>query len=342
MILYTWVDVENILIPLDLPDNIISFRCYWDGAVFQVKPNTIEQAQIWLKNTFSEHYEPNHGFILESLDTSEYLAVFFEETTDTPPKAVHYPIIKSYSTIWNRPKETYHIPSFPLNCPQIYCFYSYKGGVGKTYHSLKQSNSLLNNNQSVLLIDTDLESPGLSLIFEKDSKVISYSDFVNLIHCSIDYDFAINLIADKIKNSQQIKDNFYFLPCFRDNYTNLNIRPEHFIQGLRDDPFAFTNLIASLGMALSVDNVILDLHSGVSNLSWPFILDPRLNRVIVTTLDEQSIRGTERVLEFLAKSTPNSKVFVVFSKLKCNNVNQYIEIFDLINDIEKEYFLGNE
>ena len=76
------------------------------------------------------------------------------------------------------------------------------------------------------------------------------------------------------------------------------------IQGAQN-PFILSEAVAMLGSRLGVDVVIVDLHAGLSELSTGFLLDPRVFRVIVTTLSSQSIEGTCREMVLLGKLAPS-------------------------------------
>ncbi len=50
--------------------------------------------------------------------------------------------------------------------------------------------------------------------------------------------------------------------------------------------------------------VIVDLRAGLSEFSTGFLLDPRVHRIIVTTLSSQSIQGTEYLLSLMENLAP--------------------------------------
>ena len=56
-----------------------------------------------------------------------------------------------------------------------------------------------------------------------------------------------------------------------------------------------------LADCIGADYVFIDLRAGISELSAPFLLDPYIDRFLVTTLSEQSLVGTELVLKEMTK-----------------------------------------
>jgi hypothetical protein len=68
-----------------------------------------------------------------------------------------------------------------------------------------------------------------------------------------------------------------------------------------------TSLLTSLGQQLGAEAVIVDLRAGLSELAVGLLLDPRVHRVLMTTLAGQSLDGTVAVLELLARRAPSSR-----------------------------------
>jgi hypothetical protein len=68
--------------------------------------------------------------------------------------------------------------------------------------------------------------------------------------------------------------------------------------------YYLTESLAEVGRAIQVDVVLVDLRAGVSELNAPFLLDPRVNRVFVTTISDQSVRGTRHILGELTRRAP--------------------------------------
>ncbi len=67
--------------------------------------------------------------------------------------------------------------------PQIVTFYSYKGGVGRSMAVLNVAYALADQGHNVLVLDMDLEAPGLSGFLYRNQEIASTArcDIVDLI-----------------------------------------------------------------------------------------------------------------------------------------------------------------
>ena len=320
--LYTWLDVEEVLFRIQekssLPNWLISVQAYWDSLTIGIRPGTQDEAKIWLKSVYDTRFrideEDNRVdglIILESLPNKpQLLPVVFEETEEdyriprlTPSLARPGIIVP------NRHDNDRELPpSFEADFPPIVAFHSFKGGVGRTTNAIAFAQTLTDRNYNVLLVDGDLEAPGISWLLEQrlPSPPVSFADLIALVHGDSDPKAtdSIQLVADRIQNA--LIDNIYFLPAFRSTkrFTSLEIKPEHLIQGAKN-PFILTQILADLGKTLNVDVVLVDLRAGLSELSTGLILDPRVYRVFVTTLSGQSIAGTKQLLELVGERAPS-------------------------------------
>lgn len=310
--LYTWVDVEDVLLHKsqenDWPDWLVWARAYWDGLILGINLGKYSEASDWLSTLFDTRYDKEKKIIiLESLkENQRELPVLFEETDERIENQEFIPTFARPTVLYSN-KELEHPKPLREDLPPIIAFHSFKGGVGRTIHAIALAIKLSNNNK-VLLIDGDLEAPGLTWLLKKrfPNLDISYIDFISLIHGdpSPSTSDSISLVAEKLENT--LINNIYILPAFRSNsqFTSIEIRPEHLIKGSKD-PFILTAKLAELGKALGVDAVIVDLRAGLSEMSAGLLFDPRVYRVFVTTLSSQSLEGTHILLELISSVSPS-------------------------------------
>ncbi|MEH2052024.1 KGGVGR-motif variant AAA ATPase [Nostoc sp.] len=313
--LYTWIDVEEVLLRIqeqgNWPEWLIWVRAYWDSLTFGISPGTQAEAKKWL----GEEYDPRFridsennvdGFIiLESLPKAEKtLPIILEETEEEPPIPRLVPSLARPGVIVSNRQEGELPPSFSADFPAIVAFHSFKGGVGRTTNALAFTQALTEGGYRVLLVDGDMEAPGISWLLERrlPSPPVSFADLIALAHgdSSPEATDSVQLVADRLQSA--LIDDIYILPSFRSNerFSSLEIRPEHLIKGAKN-PFILTQILADLGRILGVDVVLVDLRAGLSELSTGLLLDPRIYRIFVTTLSGQSISGTARLLELLGE-----------------------------------------
>ena len=313
--LYTWVDVEEVLLRAqqahDWPDGLTWARAYWDGLTVGIKPGTREQVITWLSQKIEPRFSttPQPHIILESTTSHQrQLPILVEETNEQPITPRFRPSLARPSAIV-QPYEQQPLPPLPSNWPPVIAFHSFKGGVGRTLHALALALALAepNNGARVLLVDGDMEAPGLTwLLHERFPNLsVSLADLLALVHGEPDPDApeSIALTADRVKDL--LIDGVYILPSFRSvsQFTSLEIKPEHLIRSAKD-PYILTTVLAKLGKALGVKAAIVDLRAGLSELSTGLLLDPRVYRVLTTTLSEQSLAGTCHLLDTLGQLAP--------------------------------------
>jgi len=317
--LYTWVDVEEVLLRMQQwPEWLVWARAYWDELTMGIRPGTQVQAKDWLYQVYDPRFRINpeqemvEGLIvLESLPNNERtLPVFFEETEEEPSTPRLTPSLSRPAVIWHPSQDIKYPEILPSDLPPVVAFHSFKGGVGRTTHALALAQALTSKNQKVLLVDGDMEAPGISWVFERrlPNSPVSFADLLALAHGdpSPEAVDAIQLVTDRLLSS--VTDGIFVLPSFRSNEKlfSIEIRPEHLIVGAKN-PFILTNILANIGKALGVDVVIVDLRAGISELAAGLILDPRVYRIFVTTLSGQSISGTIRLLELLGEKSPSTR-----------------------------------
>lgn len=310
--LYTWVDVEDVLLhksqEIDWPEWLVWARAYWDGLILGINPGKDGEASNWLSTLFDTRYDKEkNAIILESLkENQRELPVLFEETDERIENQEFIPTFARPNVLYSN-KELEHPKPLREDSPPIIAFHSFKGGVGRTIHAIALANKISKNSKKVLLIDGDLEAPGLTWLLKKrfPNPDISYIDFISLIHgdTSPSTSDSISLVAESLNT---LINNIYILPAFRSDsqFTSIEIRPEHLIKGSKD-PFILTAKLAELGTALGVNAVIVDLRAGLSEMSAGLLFDPRVYRVFVTTLSSQSLEGTHILLKLISSVAPS-------------------------------------
>jgi hypothetical protein len=92
---------------------------------------------------------------------------------------------------------------------------------------------------------------------------------------------------------------------------NLRLAPPRItpldLQGADRSPYVVTEMLAELARRVHADVVLIDLRVGITELSAPVLLDPRVHRVFVSTPSDQSVRGTRRILDELGRRAPATR-----------------------------------
>ncbi|MBE3598509.1 MAG: AAA family ATPase [Limnochordaceae bacterium] len=314
--LYTWVDVEEVLLRAlheeRWPEWVVWARPYWDALAMGVRPGHREDAYRWLASEYEPRYDgDNNGIILESLSNERRtLPVVVEETGDSPPSPRFVPSFTRPAVLWASTARTARPRRLLPELPPVIALHSFKGGVGRTVHAMALADALADSapGAKVLLVDADLEAPGISRMLKKrlPEPPIGLADLLALAHGEPDpaRRTAVRLAAERLEGA--LLGHIYVLPAFRavERFTSLEIRPEHLVRDA-EDPFILTQLLAELGRALGTAAVIIDLRAGLSELAAGLMLDPRVYRILVTSLAGQSVDGTCQVLRLLSDVAPS-------------------------------------
>jgi hypothetical protein len=331
----TWLDVKRLIQKKtlnggDLPEGISSISCFSDALEIGILgTHSKEDAQRILDEWFDEWYQQDQDCI--SLDLGDVtLPVEFYENEPAPSNdsVSIRPFWQEIAYIDNKDADSvrkssrFHFPEPFLNKPRVIAFYSFKGGVGRTLHLASHLFALLDASKelgaskeidrkvTILVIDADLEAPGLTYWdrADKQQSAISFIDFLEAYHySSVSREDTLTLLAEEIKKTPRYDggSTYYFLPaCLNDEQLlDTPVLPEHLARNLESE-WTCGDAIHQLGEVLSVDYVLVDLRAGLSEISSPIIFDPRIQRFFVTTATEQSVAGVSLVLELTSRIAP--------------------------------------
>ncbi|TQM73425.1 KGGVGR-motif variant AAA ATPase [Thermopolyspora flexuosa] len=318
--IYTWVDVDAHLEKLALhkqwPEWLHECDAFWDGLELTVDPAVpAEEALRWLGDRFGV------GSIMTGDGTP---ALRLDDIPGRPsrrllPITINHrePEAHRREPRW-RERRIVRSLGEPLPPPEsglphgvrMAAFHSYKGGVGRTLHAIALADAVARKGGRVLLIDADLEAPGITWMLTGHGKRVdfSYEDFLALLHASDDGrpDEAVSLGAAYLPN--QTFDNVIVMPTRRSlaDIAPPKIEPTDLLTADRSI-YYLTESLAELAAALNASTVLIDLRAGGSELSAPVLLDPRVQRIFVTTVSDQSLYGTDRLIRELGRRAPSRK-----------------------------------
>ncbi len=347
--LYTWLDVDEVLrraLKGDHPPWFIEANAYWDSLTVCIQTGRGVEADQWFRQVFEPRVRDRTEGIAGSLDivlegisdtNPRVLQVIFDESDEPTTLASLRPTFARPSVVRPNPGGTMAPAELPTGSPPVFAFHSFKGGAGRTVHALALAHALSDRTQRVLLIDADLEAPGISWLTEGrlSTPPVSFADLLALVHGDPDEQAneSIELVTTRVRDA--LLDNIYVLPAFRSRamFQSLDIRPEHIVNS-RKDPYFLTSVIARIGKSLNVDAIIIDLRAGISELSAGLLLDPRVIRVLVTTLSGQALAGTELVLNLLAERSPSSMDSHPIPTIILNQIPRELQGSDLLSDAE--------
>ncbi len=307
--LLTWKDVERRLLlnKKDWPaHNIVSvdaFPGYITIYYDEMGLDWEESVTLYLSNLFGVSYDSAGRKIYTRFDKGicvEFCSADDESVEDKRKMPLFRDVVFEESAYSDE------IVNNPLPGVPVVAFHSYKGGVGRTLALLAYAKAWTNGHSSdkkLLIIDSDLEAPGITWLMEEDGYLsptaASYLDFLDLLNESNDIHFIVSSIAESLKSSiMRIEDSnkrieHYTMPVYRyvTQLLDLYTKPENIVYGMGKE-YSIADSLSLIGKELNVGAVLVDLRAGISEYSAPLLFDPRVVRHIVTTTSDQSIMGT--------------------------------------------------
>lgn len=319
---------------------MFSVNCYWDQITIRSGKVQSEVVEAWLTELFSPRISSNEQemYILLADDITRVPIVFDEfDNEDTIASPLIRPSITSSATVYRKyTKPSLEELSLKVN---TIAFHSFKGGVGRTLHAIALSKAIADKGKKVLLIDGDFEAPGITYLVRESLTIdYSYADLLGSVHAdpteaqSQSISFAVKSLAN-----QKI-GNIYMLPSFRTDYQqrNFEIKPEHIIQNF-ENPFILPEVLSKIAEGLEIDYIIIDLRAGLSELSTGVLLDPRIEKYLVTSVNAQSLEGTKVLLDVVKSFSEVINYNLPELKIILNNISEvYYTNKDLLDDIKND------
>lgn len=321
--LFTWVDVDEHLAHLAAsglwPSWLSEADAWWDQLLLTVEPATsVDDVRKWLDRAFGT------GSVTGALE-EPVLALDRPSGLGTEGIPVVLNKVEGRASERRVPRLAERRTTADLACAlarpqsdtfagdiQIIAFHSFKGGVGRTVHAVALADQLARSGNRVLLIDGDLEAPGITWMHQAQGGTcdIAYEDVLALLHGTTGADVtSIAGIVQEYLAGQFVvggtgDGRLAILPATRrPRLGPPRIEPVDLLTSDRPGYF-LTESLAEVAHTAGFDVVIIDLRAGASELSAPVLLDPRVQRVFVTTLSSQSLDGTVRMIRQLGAKAP--------------------------------------
>ncbi|WP_433243488.1 KGGVGR-motif variant AAA ATPase [Streptosporangium sp. CA-135522] len=315
--IYTWIDVDAHLAAMaadgQWPDWLHECDAFWDGLEVTIAPHALPQeALAWLSDAFGVGSTMSHeGETVLRLDdvpghpSARLLPISVRqrefETPRREPRWRERRIVRGLGEPLPRPEAP-----FPGNV-RIAALHSFKGGVGRTLHGVALADAVAQRGNRVLLVDADLEAPGITWMFGAHGRRVDfgYEDFLALLHSSEDGrpGDAVTLGAAYLPN--QMIGNVIVMPTRRSlqDIAPPRLEPTDLLTPDRSI-YYLTESLAELADRLGAQTVLIDLRAGSSELAAPVLLDPRVQRIFVTTVSDQALYGIVRTIQELGRRAP--------------------------------------
>jgi MinD-like ATPase involved in chromosome partitioning or flagellar assembly len=204
-------------------------------------------------------------------------------------------------------KEVSSSPPWPLQegAPRIVTFYSFKGGVGRTTLLASCAWQLAERGKKVVVVDLDVEAPGLGALFEVESRrgVVDYLvDFIGTGQVDLEGMVSVASALGPLKADIEVitsgnLDERYFEKLSRLDFIGgglLDIKGESPVErGLR-------HLLVSL-RGRHPDYIFLDSRAGLHDIAGLSLYGLAHVDVLVSRASEQGYRGSDLTLKALGR-----------------------------------------
>jgi MinD-like ATPase involved in chromosome partitioning or flagellar assembly len=205
--------------------------------------------------------------------------------------------------------------------PQVISIHSFRGGTGKSNTTANLAAMLALEGKRVCVIDTDIQSPGIHVLFGLDGEEVtcSLNDF--LWNNQLIEDVAIDVTPNAVKEKS---GRIYLVPS--------SIKPGEITRVMREgyDARKLTEGLKRLLAELQLDYLLIDTHPG---LGQETLLSLVISNILIIMLrpDQQDYEGTGitvRVAQEL--NVPNILLMV-------NKSPNSLEPTDLAEQVQKAY-----
>jgi MinD-like ATPase involved in chromosome partitioning or flagellar assembly len=210
---------------------------------------------------------------------------------------------------------------------QIIAIHSFRGGTGKSNLIANIAANIALQGQRVGIIDTDIQSPGIHVIFglKEDKMERTLNDYL-WGRCDIKdaaYDVTNTLIAEQ-GNIDKVKGSLYLVPS--------SIKAGEIARILREgyDVVRLNDGFQELIRSLKLDYLLIDTHPGLNEET---LLSIGISNVLVILLrpDNQDFQGTAVTVDVARKLRVPKMLLVI------NKVLPSLNLADLQQQVEKIY-----
>lgn len=309
----TWMDIARTLNQLEptspewsgRPKGLVRGEVDWTSATFELTDLRADASGVvaWLTAVFPRRVIPTIGntyFLLDGPNGAHLLPIEFVESAGEGLEVFNLGTVNS-TIDFRETVKVERIASLPL----IAC-HSVKGGTGRTTTAVALAIHLAGSmGQKVLLVDADLEAPGLSYLFRnaRGEPSIGLEDLVALAHSdeSNDREVTVKFVAERLAD-HRFENGLVALPLRRDleDLESSSIRAEHLASP--SHPFALADLLRDVARAAGCGAVVVDVRAGLVPIATQLILDPTALLVFTTTVSGQSLEATAALMRFVARS----------------------------------------
>jgi septum site-determining protein MinD len=202
----------------------------------------------------------------------------------------------------------------------IVSIHSYRGGTGKSNLTANLASSLVQQGKRVAIVDTDIQSPGLHVLFgmNPQNMGLTLNDYL-YGRCSIEQ--AAHDVTSKLGSSVPLGGALYLIPS--------SIKAGEITRVLREgyEVNLLTDGFRKLMKTFRLDYLLIDTHPGLNEETLlSIIISDTL--VLILRPDQQDFQGTAVTVEVARKLKLKKLLLVVnkvLPKLDFENLKQQVQ-----------------
>lgn len=201
------------------------------------------------------------------------------------------------------------------NRPKVVTFYSFKGGMGRTTTLAGVALQLVGKGKNVMMIDTDIEAPGLATLFFDDESIHGgVLDYLLENPLSSETDIA-NYVMDVTEPSllQEQDGRLYVLPAGRvdQNYLQKLARIDY--QDHREGALrrAMGNMLEDICLHYQIDYILIDARAGFHDMGGIAVAQLPHGAVLFGNQSRQSWDGMTQVIRTVSESHEDNIPIVI-------------------------------
>ncbi len=206
---------------------------------------------------------------------------------------------------------------------KIIVVHSFRGGTGKTNMVGNTAACMAKKGKRVGIVDTDIQSPGIHVLFGFEPEAIKHS-LNDYLWGKCDIDDAAYDVSKGLQGVEEAGGKVYLIPSSMNLGEITKILKEGYEVSLLNE--GLTNLINKLGL----DYLFIDTHPGIGEET---LLSLAISDATIVILrpDEQDFQGTKVTLEVCKRLGVSNLLLVV------NKVLQTYDSVRLRADMERVY-----
>jgi cellulose biosynthesis protein BcsQ len=268
-----------------------------------------------------------------------------QEAAEEPPEHIQIPL---WSDILMAPEpdRPASLDEYSSKRPLIITFYSFKGGVGRSTALGLVAGILATRKRRVVMVDFDLEAPGISVLFQNDLETINEEQYGVLDYLHQRYltpDQNIPTIDNCIcPVNLGTRGELFLVPAgeYNENYIHrLADLDRHTLQSFyKGEANPVQQLITDIKERLDPDVILIDARPGFNDTSAIALFDLADTAIICFSPTDQSFEGLRWVVQAVKKQrdyqgkpelrfllTPIAPVGDELQRIWTNKVESWIE-----------------